>query len=68
MDEDQEKDWAQETTSGHSSLEMERRRKNSVECYTLATGVEEVSKPCVKLALDAIGKEFLELGRMPDCI
>ena len=31
-------------------------------------GVEEVSKPCVELALDAIRREFGEQGRMSDCI
>ena len=30
--------------------------------------VEEISKPCVELALDGIGTEFGEQGRMPDCI
>ena len=30
--------------------------------------VEEVSQPCVELALDAIGREFGEQGGMPDCI
>ena len=30
--------------------------------------MEEVGKPCVELALDAIGREFEEQGRMPDCI
>ena len=30
--------------------------------------VEEVSKPFVELAMDAIGREFGEQGRMPDCI
>ena len=34
----------------------------------LATRVEEVRKPCVEVALDAIGREFGEQGGMPDCI
>ena len=34
----------------------------------LATRVEEVSIPWVQLAWDAIGRQFLEQGRMPDCI
>ena len=34
----------------------------------MATRVEEVSKPCVEFALDAIGREFGEQGGMPDCI
>ena len=25
------------------------------------------SKPCVELALDAMGRQFGEQGRMPDC-
>ena len=33
-----------------------------------ALRVEEVSKPCVELSLDAISREFGEQGRMPDCI
>ena len=28
--------------------------------------VEEISKPFVELALDTIGREFGEQGRMPD--
>ena len=34
----------------------------------LATREEEVSKPCVVLTLDGIGRELGEKGRMPDCI
>ena len=34
----------------------------------MATTVEEVSKPCVELALNAIGREFGEQGKMTDCI
>ena len=30
--------------------------------------VEELSKPCVELALDAIGRVFGEKGRLPDCL
>ena len=30
--------------------------------------IEDVSKPCVELALDAIGRQFGEQGRTPDCI
>ena len=30
--------------------------------------VEVVRKPCVELALDYIGKEFREQGRVTDCI
>ena len=41
---------------------------DSVECHTSATRVEEVRKTCVELALDAIGSEFGEHGRMPDCM
>ena len=33
----------------------------------MAKRVEEVRKPCVQLAIDAIGREFGEQGRMPDC-
>ena len=40
--------------------------KGFVESHTLATRVEEVSQPCVELALDAIGREFGEQSRMPD--
>ena len=29
--------------------------------------MEEVIKPCVELVLDAIGTEFREQGRVPDC-
>ena len=36
--------------------------------HTLAARVEEVSKPCVELTLDAIGREFVEKGGMLDCI
>ena len=39
---------------------------DSVESHTLAMRVEEVSKPCVELALDAIGRGFGEKGRMAD--
>ena len=42
--------------------------RDSVKCHMLATRVEEVGRPCVELALDAIGREFGEDGRMPDCI
>ena len=45
---------------GYSSLDRERRLKDSVECHALATKVEEVSKPCVELTMDAIGREFGE--------
>ena len=34
--------------------------KESVESHTLATRVEEVSKPCVELALDAKDRQFGE--------
>ena len=34
----------------------------------LAMGVEEVSNPRVELALDSIGRQFKEQGRIPDCI
>ena len=30
--------------------------------------VEEVRKPCGELALDAIGRQFGEQGRMSDCV
>ena len=36
--------------------------------HTLAQRLEEVSKSSVESALDAIGQEFGEQGRMPDCI
>ena len=49
---------------GYSWLDGERRRKGSVEWYTLVTRVEEVSNPRVELTLDSIG----EKGRLPDCI
>ena len=56
VDENQENDWAQNNALGYSSLDRERRWKNSVESHMLPTRVEEVSKPCVELALDAIGR------------
>ena len=34
----------------------------------MPTRVEDVSKPCVELALDAIGRQFREQGRIPYCI
>ena len=34
----------------------------------MATRMEEVSKLCVEPALDVIGREFGELGRVPACI
>ena len=34
----------------------------------LDTSVEEVSKPCVEMALDAIGREFGEQGGVPERI
>ena len=34
----------------------------------LTMGVEEVSKPCVEMAFDAIGREFGEQCGVPDCI
>ena len=34
----------------------------------LATRGEEVSKPCVELAIDVFGREFGEQSRMPECI
>ena len=37
-----------------------KRQNDSIESHMLVTRVEQVNKPCVKLALDAIGKEFLE--------
>ena len=40
----------------NSSLDRERRRKGSVEWHMLIMGVEEVRKPSVQLALDAIGR------------
>ena len=52
---------------GNSSLNRERR-KGFFESNTLASRVEEISKPCVELALDAIGREFGEQGGMPKCI
>ena len=33
----------------------------------MATRMEKVIRPCVELALDAIGREFGEKGRMSDC-
>ena len=51
----------------YSSLDRWRRRKDSVESYTLAARVEEVSNPRVELALDSVGRQFGEQGRMPDC-
>ena len=59
---------AQKTVSGHSSLDRKRRSKDYFEGHTFALRVEEVSKPCVELALDAISREFGEQGRMRDCI
>ena len=53
---------------GYSSLDRERRRKGSVESDTLVTRVVEVRNPRVELALDSIGRQFGEQGRMPDCI
>ena len=58
INEDQEEDWAQNTAL----------TGRGVESHTLAMRVEEVSKPRVELAFDAIGREFGEWGRMPDCI
>ena len=49
-DEDQEKDWTQNTALGHSNLDRARRGKDYIECHTLATRVDEVSKRCVELA------------------
>ena len=34
----------------------------------VATRLEEVGKPCVELTFDAMGREFEEQVRMPDCI
>ena len=34
----------------------------------LATRVEEVRNPRVKLAFDSQGRQFGEQGRMPDCM
>ena len=34
----------------------------------LAMGVEEVSKPCEEVALDAVGREFGEQGGVTHCI
>ena len=52
----------------HSSLDKERRLKYSAEGHMLAIRVEEVSKPCVEFALDAIesNKEFGKQGAVPD--
>ena len=36
----------------------------SIESHTLVTRVEEVTNPRVELALDSIGREFGEQGRM----
>ena len=41
---------------GHSSLDRERRWKDSVQNHSLAPRVSEVSNPCVELALDAISR------------
>ena len=46
---DQEWDWAQNNDLGLSSLDRERRCKDSIECHTLATRVEKVSKSYVEL-------------------
>ena len=51
----------------NSSLDKERRLKDSVESYMLARRVEEDSNPRMELALFAIGREFGEQGGMPDC-
>ena len=53
---------------GHSSLDRKRKWKYPVECRTLATRVEEVTKPCVELALDAKGRGFGKYGKMPDAV
>ena len=53
---------------GYSSLDRERRRKDSFESYTTAMRVEEVSNPRVELAFDSIGRQFGEQDGMPDCI
>ena len=50
----------------NSSLDRERRRKDSVESHTLAMRVKEVRNPGVELALDSIGRQFGEQGMMPD--
>ena len=52
----------------YSSLDRERRIIDSIESYTLSTRVEEVSNPRVELAMDSIGRQLGEQGRMPDCI
>ena len=51
-----------------SGLNCERKSGNPVERHVLATKVEELSKLCVELALDARSREFGEQGRMPDGI
>ena len=37
-----------------------------IENHTLTTRVEKVSKRCMDLALDAIGRDFGEQGRVSD--
>jgi len=55
-------DWAQNTALGHSSLNGEKRWKDSVESHMLVRRVEEVSNPRVELALHAMSLE-INVGR-----
>ena len=51
---------------GSSSLDKERRRKGSLKSHMLTLRVEEVDKPRVELALDSIGRQFVEQDRTQD--
>ena len=58
VDENEKQDWAEDNALGHFSLFRERRCEDAIESHVLATRVEEVRKPCVELASDAISRAF----------
>ena len=56
------------TALWHPSLEKERKLKDSVESHILFVSMEEVSNPCVALALDNISRDLGNQDGVPDCI